>query len=243
MARNTKATVKEIAGGIGFIGEPSEVPTFDALESPAEALRQIQSLLSIDAEGLRYYGTALRDQGVESETMAMMLALARALYLEKAGQALAPSLVEKAKEVSREPLPTIEAVESWDGEIVDGTYTVVLPGGDYRTLRIRTQAPDASFKPGSRIISFLNGPDNWRNYQGFGEVLPGNQLKVWQKHESATTIITCASILLSGPEAMVDGLKAYGKASGSCGICGRKLTTPESIELGIGPVCAGKMGL
>lgn len=32
----------------------------------------------------------------------------------------------------------------------------------------------------------------------------------------------------------------YGKAQGVCGMCGRKLTDPDSINRGIGPVCAGK---
>lgn len=30
---------------------------------------------------------------------------------------------------------------------------------------------------------------------------------------------------------------------GSCCVCGRTLTDPESVERGIGPECAGKMGL
>ena len=30
---------------------------------------------------------------------------------------------------------------------------------------------------------------------------------------------------------------------GACGRCGRALTVPESIDLGIGPDCAEKMGL
>lgn len=34
----------------------------------------------------------------------------------------------------------------------------------------------------------------------------------------------------------------YGKELGSCGVCGRTLTNPESIERGIGPVCSDKMG-
>ena len=32
----------------------------------------------------------------------------------------------------------------------------------------------------------------------------------------------------------------HGKASGNCSVCGRDLTDPESIERGIGPICAGK---
>lgn len=31
-------------------------------------------------------------------------------------------------------------------------------------------------------------------------------------------------------------------SSGACAICGRKLTTPESIDRGIGPECWGKVG-
>ena len=34
--------------------------------------------------------------------------------------------------------------------------------------------------------------------------------------------------------------KAYGKLTGTCGRCGRKLEDANSIEEGIGPVCAGK---
>jgi hypothetical protein len=29
---------------------------------------------------------------------------------------------------------------------------------------------------------------------------------------------------------------------GHCSVCGRKLTTPESLDSGIGPVCAAKFG-
>lgn len=36
--------------------------------------------------------------------------------------------------------------------------------------------------------------------------------------------------------------EAYGHAVGSCGICGRALTDPESIAAGVGPVCSGKRG-
>lgn len=34
--------------------------------------------------------------------------------------------------------------------------------------------------------------------------------------------------------------KAWGKATGSCVRCGRRLDVPESVDAGIGPVCAGK---
>lgn len=36
----------------------------------------------------------------------------------------------------------------------------------------------------------------------------------------------------------LDDAKAFGHRTGRCGCCGRTLTNPESIELGIGPICA-----
>jgi hypothetical protein len=36
--------------------------------------------------------------------------------------------------------------------------------------------------------------------------------------------------------------KAYGMRTGSCSCCGRELTNKESIDLGIGPICAEKFG-
>lgn len=47
-------------------------------------------------------------------------------------------------------------------------------------------------------------------------------------------------------EAANDPLTAairYGKETGACSCCGRDLTNPQSIELGIGPICREKFGL
>ncbi|QDH83561.1 hypothetical protein [Achromobacter phage Motura] len=40
----------------------------------------------------------------------------------------------------------------------------------------------------------------------------------------------------------VAAAKAFGQRTGICCICSRTLTNGESIELGIGPICAGNMG-
>ncbi len=40
----------------------------------------------------------------------------------------------------------------------------------------------------------------------------------------------------------LEAVKAYAKAWSECGICGRMLLKAESIEAGIGPICAGKYG-
>jgi hypothetical protein len=155
---------------------------------------------------------------------------------------------EQARKASQ-PAPVVikpEVTEVSGGlttEIADGTYTVTFADGSYRTLKVKTQDEGATFMPGARIISYLNGPDNWSNYKGFGTISAGNRLNVWRKFAGAADLISAAMVLLSGKEAMVNGLKAYAKESGKCGMCGRKLTTPESLSYGIGPECRAKLGL
>lgn len=40
----------------------------------------------------------------------------------------------------------------------------------------------------------------------------------------------------------LEASKAYGHGLGCCGVCGRTLTNPESISLGIGPKCMTRFG-
>jgi hypothetical protein len=45
--------------------------------------------------------------------------------------------------------------------------------------------------------------------------------------------------LIADPFAAVDG---YGRRTGNCACCGRTLTAAESVDSGIGPICAKKWG-
>lgn len=40
---------------------------------------------------------------------------------------------------------------------------------------------------------------------------------------------------------VLEASKAYGREIGVCGVCNRTLTDPDSIALGIGPVCATRL--
>ncbi len=50
-------------------------------------------------------------------------------------------------------------------------------------------------------------------------------------------------ILLAVAKDFAGELRAYGLMTGSCSICGRKLTDPVSVAEGIGPVCAKRLGV
>jgi hypothetical protein len=49
-------------------------------------------------------------------------------------------------------------------------------------------------------------------------------------------------VIMSASKDPLTAAIRYGKVSGECSCCGRELTDPQSIERGIGPICATKFG-
>lgn len=118
----------------------------------------------------------------------------------------------------------------------NGVYTVTSSKtGEHRTFMIRTQDTDAAFAPGERIVALLTGPDNENDYQPFGFVKPGGRIVVWKKHRGGE-FEQLARMLEHLEEHQQAGRVAVDH-EGRCRRCNRRLTTPESIRSGIGPVC------
>ncbi len=121
--------------------------------------------------------------------------------------------------------------------IHDGFYTIVT-GNTHRTFRIRTNDADSSFAPGRQVIGYLHGPSNEGDYINFafvgdGRIFPWKRFSTGYDH-----IIAAARYLVAGNHEQAG--RQYAMQSGNCYRCGRLLTTPESIELGIGPTCRNK---
>ena len=116
----------------------------------------------------------------------------------------------------------------------NGTITIKSPTGAHRTFQIRTQPADSRFAPGKRVVALLNGPDNESSYQPFGFV-SNMGIQVWRKKQTKT--FNTFAQMLERPESF-EAKGAEYLFSGKCRICNRKLTVPESIESGIGPICA-----
>ena len=117
----------------------------------------------------------------------------------------------------------------------NGRITVASPSGEHRTFQIRTQKPDAKFAAGERILSLLTGPNNESDYQGLGFVKADGRVILWKKNR--TPHIGSLVKVLQFPEHYM-GLGCTYHIEGTCRRCNRTLTTPESVESGIGPVCA-----
>lgn len=131
-----------------------------------------------------------------------------------------------------------------DARLLDCTYTVVQSGGEYRTLRVRTENWGKDGKVDIKTtLDYLNGPDNSRDFVTCGFINKDRgSLVVWSRYRSGTfeaELQRAFDVIISSPKACAT---AYALRSGRCGICGRELTTPESIEAGIGPKCAARAG-
>lgn len=130
-------------------------------------------------------------------------------------------------------------------EIYNGTYTIESPKGGWRTFRIHTQKATAKFAPNERIVSLLTGPDNSNDFTRFGFLKADGQILLWRKHRTETFeqyAKMLRQFMLLGDECQIARMGYKIKVSRCCRRCNRKLTTPESIDAGIGPECAGREG-
>lgn len=74
---------------------------------------------------------------------------------------------------------------------------------------------------------------NWKGYTFLRRQAGDEFFKV-----SLPKTISVYEAILTDPE---KAIAAYGHEIGRCGICNRTLTDPQSIALGIGPICAERL--
>lgn len=124
----------------------------------------------------------------------------------------------------------------------NATFTVSNPEGQHYTYKVVLSKGKDGYPP-THFIHALTGPDNSKSYTYMGMVMPdGVRLTRASKYTTDSLIYKVANwavrLTISGkqPPAGYDIQHA-----GTCGKCGRKLTTPESIRTGLGPVCAGRV--
>lgn len=123
------------------------------------------------------------------------------------------------------------------------TYQIKLP---YMEKGRRLTEAERRTKP--YFVGKLTGPDNTSNYTYLGILNPTNltvELRGrtrYTKSSEAVKVLEFAldAIVIGDSTVLPKGWEILPPTR--CGRCGRLLTVPESIELGIGPECFGKMG-
>lgn len=123
----------------------------------------------------------------------------------------------------------------------NGEFTIKSPRGGHKTFQIKTTLRGKL--KGKRILKVLVGPDNTTDYEGFAFVSDDEtRFNVWARFKGTDREMYATMLLdmMQNGEASQFAIKGYELLKATvCRKCNRKLTTPESIESGIGPICAG----
>lgn len=136
----------------------------------------------------------------------------------------------------------LTSIETITAFVFAGRATFTLHNretGNRFTFRVE-RAPDRDLNQ-LFFVAVLNGPDNQRDYAYLGTATArwgyrhGQKSKIAADAQSARTAGWLFRHLRFGAPLppQVDF-----HHEGTCGRCGRPLTTPESVERGLGPVCA-----
>lgn len=109
-------------------------------------------------------------------------------------------------------------------DLPSGTYAV--PGGTTR-LKVSVNRPGPNSNWSGHV--FVTDGAEYGNRKNYGRQAPGK-----------TYVGDIADELAAIMADPYEALTAYGKITGTCGACGRKLEDETSVAEGIGPVCKGK---
>lgn len=139
------------------------------------------------------------------------------------------------------------------------TFTVKVPEAFasqhntslHYTFKIEQSEPSEKFPNPAHFVKLLTGPENTSDYSYLGIMNPvTGEVRLTVKScvgeaAWATRIVRrVLSQVFEGegmPAIIRHGWDVHHE--GRCGRCGRPLTVPESIEIGIGPDCADQMGI
>lgn len=118
--------------------------------------------------------------------------------------------------------------------LCEGIATVTLTNGRHFTYRI--EIPKAGNLKDKRILGLLSGSDNTSDYTSFAFVEDDGTVYVWKRYQTEKYLKHAQLVAGGAQEHVVQWQQAA-----RCQRCGRLLTRPDSIALGLGPECAGKV--
>jgi hypothetical protein len=165
-------------------------------------------------QGLAKYGSLTDKQ----------LAAAERLAAEDARRAIARKAAAKALEATAKVVTVAKIEEAFANARAKG---VKIPKLRLDTFRF---SPAAATSENAGAIYVKEGDDY------LGKIVGGKFLRTFRCDEATEARVVVAA---SDPEAAA---VAYGKRFGSCAVCNRELSNAESIERGIGPICAERFG-
>lgn len=123
------------------------------------------------------------------------------------------------------------------------TVSSLVTGNRYTYKIVRGKETDKYPNP-AYFVYFLTGPSNETDYTYLGVLDPNNGFTRLTKASKCTedsAPVKAIRWILVRMWQNQDISQCEIRHEGNCGRCGRRLTVPESIDIGLGPECAGKV--
>lgn len=92
-----------------------------------------------------------------------------------------------------------------------------------------------------RIDKVVDPENKWNGWVFVKHILGPQEIRLGAQKPNGEYRGQWESLLRQIDQSPIDTLKAYGREIGACGVCGLRLTDELSRELGIGPICRGKL--
>ena len=190
------------------------------LETFAHAHPEVSAWLEESAPTFEF-AASLRESVRKFGTLTdrQLAACQSAIEKRKAAQAARQARIEAAPEVQVDRIG-----ESFATARANGIKRPSMTLGDFRI----SMAPDTGRNAGSL---YVKSGDVYLGKITSGKFYASRECT---PEQSAAVIAACADPLAAAV--------AHGKRTGNCAICNRELTNAESIERGIGPICAERFG-
>lgn len=148
-------------------------------------------------------------------------------------------------------MPPLGRLDSWP-EIQEflfaGNATITLRSlktGDRYTYKVAIKKAEATSEDPVYFVNLLRGPDNTGDFAYMGVLRrPGtfhltSKSRVGRTAGSFRAMVWFLDAMRCGRAILSDKLEVW--HDGKCGRCGRKLTVPESVSVGLGPECMRRM--
>jgi len=121
--------------------------------------------------------------------------------------------------------------------VPDGRYTVQAEGIEgHVTLMLKK--PRGDYEEGIQTASFRRG-DEWVRFA----FVRGDRVALFRAFREGFERQRAALDILLQRGAWQSFGQAYARRSRRCFICGRELTEPQSLDIGVGPDCRGRAGV
>jgi Family of unknown function (DUF6011) len=157
-----------------------------------------------------------------------------------------------------EELESVESPKGHPSDIVSkgfftaghAVFTVCSPKGEHYTFKVNKSKddPDSDRMP-VHFVALLTGPDNDVDYSYLGlydstKLIRMTKASKMDEGSTPVKVFRWAMRKVRDDKAGARLPEGYTiRHAGRCCRCGRTLTTPESVDSGIGPECAQKMGV